>query len=167
MKPDPFSGFYTSVSPCRPTSRGRVEIRSKDPSDPPRIIPNYFSTPEDVETLLAGARFLVRLAQTPSLSAVIASEIRPGEGRHSDEDLLADIRQRAYSIFHPCGTCRMGPEPGRSVVDPSLRVWGMEGLRVADASIFPSVPSGNTNAPAMMVGEKAAELMLERTPAFA
>jgi choline dehydrogenase len=160
MKPDPFPGFYTSVSPCRPTSRGRIEIGSSDPAVPPRIIPNYLSTPEDVETLLAGARFLCRLSETPSLSSVIAEELRPGAGRHSDEALLEDIRQRAYSIFHPCGTCRMGPEPGRSVVDPALRVWGLEGLRVADASIFPTVTSGNTNAPAMLVGEKAAELML-------
>jgi choline dehydrogenase len=162
MKPDPFSGFSTGVSPCRPTSRGHVMIRSVDPVDPPVIVPNYLSTPEDVGELLAGARFLRRLAATPTLSAVITEELKPGPACRADEDLISDIRRRAYSVFHPCGTCRMGPRSRLAVVDPTLQVFGIGGLRIADASIFPTLPSGNTNAPAIMVGERAADLLLKR-----
>ncbi|KFC64675.1 Choline dehydrogenase [Bosea sp. LC85] len=160
MKPDPFSGFSTSVSPCRPRSRGHVAIRSPDPQVAPVIEPNYLSDPEDIRDILAGARFLRRLASAPSFAALIESEIRPGRDCADDEAQLDAIRQQAYSVFHPCGTCRMGPDPADSVVDASLRVHGLGGLRIADASIFPTIPSGNTNAPAMMVGERAAELML-------
>lgn len=160
MQPDPFPGFSTSVSPCQPTSRGEVRLASSDPMAPPRIIPNYLSTPEDRATLLEGAKFLRRLAQTPSLKAMIAEEMKPGPAYPNDEDLAADIRERAYSVYHPCGSCRMGPDPATAVVDASLRVHGLRGLRVADASIFPTVPSGNTNAPAIMVGEKASEILL-------
>jgi choline dehydrogenase len=160
MKPDPFSGFSTSVSPCRPRSRGHVSIRSPDPHAAPVIEPNYLSDAEDIRDILAGARFLRRLASTPTFTALIESEIRPGPACIDDKAQLDAIRQQAYSVFHPCGTCRMGPDPADSVVDASLRVHGFSGLRVADASIFPTIPSGNTNAPAMMVGERAAELML-------
>jgi choline dehydrogenase len=160
MKPDLFSGFSTSVSPCRPLSRGHVAICSPDPTAAPTIEPNYLSAPEDVETLLRGARFLCDLAQTPTFKLLVNDELQPGAERHSDAELIDDIRQRAYSVFHPSGTCRMGTDPADCVVDPALRVYGVAGLRVADASIFPTVPSGNTGAPAMMVGEKASELIL-------
>ncbi|MCW5687947.1 MAG: choline dehydrogenase, partial [Pseudolabrys sp.] len=160
MKPDPFSGFSTSVSPCRPKSRGHVSIRSADPTVAPEIVPNYLSHPNDLDTLLAGARFLCALARTPTFSDLIKEELSPGAARHADADLIDDIRRHAYSVFHPSGTCRMGVDPAGCVVDPALRVFGVTGLRVADASIFPTVPSGNTNAPAMMVGAKAAELIL-------
>ncbi len=159
MRPDPFPGFSLSVSPCRPLSRGHVAIRSPDPHAPPEIAPNYLSEPEDVRTLLAGARFLHRLAATPTLSALIDAEIRPGPEAADEGAHLAAIRRDAYSVFHPCGTCRMGPDPDEAVVDARLRVHGIDGLRVADASIFPTIPSGNINAPAMMVGERAAALM--------
>jgi choline dehydrogenase len=162
MKPDPFSGFSTSVSPCRPLSRGYVAIRTPDPAAAPKIEPNYLSAPEDVETLLTGARFLCGLAETPTFKTLVDRELKPGGDRHSDAALIDDIRQRAYSVFHPSGTCRMGLDPADCVVDPALRVHGVAGLRVADASIFPTVPSGNTGAPAMMVGEKASELILGR-----
>jgi choline dehydrogenase len=161
MKPDPFSGFSTSVSPCRPTSRGYLEIRSADPKAPPAILPNYLSTDHDVAEMLAGVKFLRRLAATPTLAAIIEEELKPGPQAQSDADLVADIRARAYSVFHPCGTCRMGPDPASAVVDHRLRVHGVSGLRVIDASIFPGVTSGNTNAPAIMVGEKGAALVLE------
>ena len=160
MKPDPFSGFSTSVSPCRPRSRGNVFIRSPDPTIAPRIEPNYLSHPDDIVILLAGARFLLTLARTPTFKRLVQEELAPGANRHSDADLIDDIRQRAYSVFHPSGTCRMGIDPVDCVVDPALRVYGVAGLRVADTSIFPTVPSGNTNAPAMMVGAKASELIL-------
>lgn len=157
---DPFSGFTTSVSPCRPTSVGHLEIKSPDPKDAPAIHPNYLATSHDVEELLAGARFLRRLAATPALSSIIAEELKPGPKQASDAELVADIRARAYSVFHPVSTCRMGPGAAENVVDPRLRVHGIAGLRVIDASIFPTVTSGNTNAPAIMVGEKGSDLVL-------
>ena len=160
-KPDPFSGFLMSVSPCRPTSRGHLQIRSSDPLEAPAIHPNYLSTNSDLAELLTGARFLRRLAQTPALSSVIAEELKPGPGTETDDALIDDIRSRSYSVFHPCGTCRMGPDPATSVVDGRLRVHGVGGLRVIDASIFPTVPSGNINAPSIMTGVKGADLILE------
>ena len=159
MKPDPFPGFSLSVSPCRPLSRGHVAIRSPDPNVAPEIAPNYLSEPEDLRILLEGARFLHRLAATPTLSAVIDSAIRPGPEAADEEAHVAAIRANAYSVFHPCGTCRMGPNADDAVVDAQLRVHGIDNLRIVDASIFPTIPSGNINAPAMMVGERAAALM--------
>jgi choline dehydrogenase len=162
MKPDAFPGFSTSVSPCRPLSRGHVAIRSPDPAEAPEIDPNYLSHPQDLANLHAGFRFLRRLAAAPSFTALIDAEIRPGPACEGEEAEIEAIRNNAYSVFHPCGTCRMGPDPSDSVVDHRLRVHGLEGLRIADASIFPTIPSGNTNAPAMMVGERAADLMAAR-----
>jgi choline dehydrogenase len=161
MSPDPFSAFTTSVSPCRPTSRGHLQIKTSDASEAPAIHPNYLSTNHDVEELLAGARFLRRLAETPSMASVIEDELKPGPAIHSDAELIADIRERTYSVFHPVSTCRMGPTPAQAVVDHRLKVHGLSGLRVIDASIFPTVTSGNTNAPAIMVGEKGADLVLQ------
>jgi choline dehydrogenase len=161
MHPDPFPGFTTSASPCRPTSRGLLEIRSADPDVPPRIQPNYLTTEQDLAELLAGAKFLRRLAATPALRDLIESEMKPGPAAQSDADFIADIRARAYSVFHPCGSCGMGPDPAQAVVDPRLKVHGLEGLRVIDAAIFPAVTSGNINAPSIMVGERGADLVLE------
>ena len=160
MRPDPFPGFIISVSPCRPTSRGHLEIRSRDPHIAPAIYPNYLSTNHDVEELLAGAKFLRKLAAAPSLAAIIDEEMKPGPAVQSDEERIADIRSRCYSVFHPVSTCRMGSDPTENVVDHRLKVHGLANLRVIDASIFPTVTSGNTNAPAIMVGEKGADLVL-------
>jgi choline dehydrogenase len=160
MRPDAFSGFTTSVSPCRPTSRGHLRIKSGDPSEAPAIHPNYLATNHDVDQLLLGARFLRRLSAAPSFKNVIAEELKPGPASEGDDDLIADIRARSYSVFHPVGTCRMGPDPHESVVDPRLRVHGVTSLRVIDASIFPSLTSGNTNAPAIMAGEKGAAFVI-------
>jgi choline dehydrogenase len=160
MSPDPFPGFSTSVSPCKPKSVGHLAITSADWREAPEIHPNYLGDAFDLEQLLDGARYLRRLAATPSLSAVIDNEMKPGAAAQSDEALIADIRARSYSVFHPVGTCRMGPDPAGAVVDSQLRVHGLEGLRVADASIFPVITSGNTNAPSIMVGERAAEFIL-------
>jgi choline dehydrogenase len=157
MNPDPFAGFSTSISPCKPKSTGHLELMSPDWRAAPSIQPNALSDPFDMEQMLAGARFLRRLAQTPTLSSVIAEEMKPGRATESDAELEADIRARSYSVFHPCGTCRMGPDPATSVVDADLRVRGIDGLHVVDASIFPDITSGNLNAPAMMVGEMAAQ----------
>ncbi|MBV9977329.1 MAG: GMC family oxidoreductase N-terminal domain-containing protein [Hyphomicrobiales bacterium] len=161
LRPDPFPGFITSVSPCRPTSRGHVEIRSRNPLASPAIQPNSLATSEDLDQLLAGARFLRKLAATASLSQVITEELRPGRACESDDELRADIKARAYSVFHPCGTCRMGPAAEACVVDDRLRVHGLASLRVIDASIFPTLPSGNINAPSLMVGAKGADIILQ------
>ncbi len=158
---DPFPGICVSVSPCRPTSRGTIEIRSADPFAAPAIQPNTLGTAEDMAELVGGARFLRRLAATKALSALIERESAPGPAVDSDEALAEDIRKRCYSIFHPCGTARMGPDPRDAVVDARLRVHGVDRLRVIDASVFPQITSGNLNAPSLMVGQRGAELVLE------
>lgn len=160
MSPDPFPGFLLSAQPCRPTSRGTVQIRSADPFDAPVIVPNSLATDDDVDELLEGALFLRRLAAAPSLAAVIEEELKPGRAVQSRDQLLEDIRQRASTVFHPVSTCRMGPDPREAVVDHNLKVHGIGSLRVIDASVFPELTSGNTNAPAIMVAEKGADLVL-------
>ncbi len=162
MSPDPFPGFLLSAQPCRPTSRGRIEIGSADPMAAPLIHPNYLSTDEDIAAMLAATRFLRRLAGTPAFSAVIERELAPGPDVVAEADLLDDIRQRASTVYHPVSTCRMGVNPVSNVVDATLRVQGIDGLRVIDASVFPTVTSGNTNAPTIMVAEKGSELVLAR-----
>ncbi len=161
MQPDPFPGFMLGSNPCRPTSRGHLQISTPDPYDAPEIHPNYLATTEDQRTMIDGVRLARRIAAAPSFAAVIDAELLPGPEITSDEDLAAYVRGQAWTVFHPCGTCRMGREPAKSVVDPKLKVHGLDGLRIADASIFPIIPSGNTNAPSIMVGEKAADLILK------
>jgi choline dehydrogenase len=161
MSADPYPGFLLSVSPCRPDSRGHLTIRSPDPLAAPAIHPNYLSTQHDIDEMLTGVRFLRKLAAAPALAALIEEELKPGPAVQGDEALIGDIRQRAGTVFHPVSTCRMGPAGEGNVVDPRLRVHGLEALRVCDASIFPAITSGNTNAPAIMVGEKGADLILQ------
>lgn len=161
MSPDRFQGFLLSAQPCRPTSCGHLEIASADPHAPPRIHPNYLSSEHDLSEMLEASRFLRRLTATQAFSKVIEAEIAPGLEVASDDDLIADLRQRATSVFHPVSTCRMGADPSDNVVDARLKVHGFKGLRVVDASIFPAITSGNTNAPTIMVGEKGADLILE------
>ncbi|MEO1192816.1 MAG: choline dehydrogenase [Pseudomonadota bacterium] len=160
MSPDPYPGFLLGISNCHPSSRGYLQIRSKDPFEAPAIHPNYLSTNEDVVELLEAARFLRRLSATPQLRAITKRELLPGQAIESDADMVEDLRQRAGTVFHPCGTCSMGPSPADSVVDPRLKVHGVEGLRVVDASIMPLITSGNLNAPTMMIAEKAADMIL-------
>ena len=161
LNPDPFPGFLMSFNTCRPTSRGSVHLRSRDPLASPAITPNSLSTPEDVADVYEGARMLRRISAAKPLADVIESELLPGERIRSDAEVLQDFRRRAGSVFHPCGTCAMGSDATNSVVDPRLRVHGVADLRVVDASIFPAVTSGNINAPTLMVAEKAADLILE------
>lgn len=161
LGPDPFAGFSMSAHACRPTSRGFVAIASGDPMEPPRIVPNYLSTELDVAQALASARMLRSLAAAQPLREIIEAELRPGPGCRSDDDLLQDFRARADTIFHPVGTCAMGPDALSSVVDSRLRVHGVAGLRVIDASVFPRITSGNTNAPTVMVAEKGAQMVLD------
>ena len=160
LRPDPYPGFLLSAQPCRPTSRGHLQIRSADPLAAPLIVANALSTEHDVQEMLEATTFLRTLAATPSLSAVIERETLPGTAVQSRAQLLEDIRQRASTVFHPVSTCRMGPDAATSVVDARLRVHGLQGLRVIDASAFPAITSGNTNAPTLMLAEKGAALVL-------
>lgn len=161
MRPDPHPGFLLGAQPCRPSSRGHVKLRSPDPLAPPLIWPNSLNTEEDRSQMLDATRLLRRLAATPALRDVIEDELFPGAQVQSDEGLMADIRQRASTVFHPVATCRMGPDPAQAVVNHRLQVHGLHGLRVIDASAFPSLTSGNTNAPTLMLAEKGAAMVLE------
>ncbi len=161
LKPDRWPGFIIGFNPCRPTSRGRIDIESPDPSAAPRIEPNSLSTESDVADMIAGAGVVTRLLETDAMRRLVTGAAGFSPLGRSDDDILADIRDRAATVFHPCGTCRMAPRSEGGVVDPALRVWGVGGIRVVDASIFPNITSANTNAPAMMVAMKAADLILE------
>jgi choline dehydrogenase len=157
----PFSGFTASVCQLRPESRGSVMIRSSAPEDHPAITANYLDAEVDRQCIVAGLQLTRRLAGTAALKPYIAEEIEPGPAALSNDDMLAHARARGSTIFHPTSTCTMGPAgERRSVVDPTLKVHGIEGLRVADASIMPTVVSGNTNAACIMIGEKASDMML-------
>jgi choline dehydrogenase-like flavoprotein len=158
--PDPYAAFLMSFNTCRPQSRGSVEIRSPDPTQAPSIQPNSLSAAADVADVREGARLLRALAATEPLAGVVLEELLPGAGCEDEAALLADFRARASTVFHACCTCAMGPDPARAVVDGELRVHGLERLRVADASAFPMLTSGNTNAPTIMLAEKAADLIL-------
>jgi choline dehydrogenase len=148
------------LSNCRPTSRGHIRIRSGDPMQHPVITANAFSTDHDVQEMLLAVKYLRTLAAQPPLARLIAEELRPGPEVATDAALIEDFRKRSGTVYHPSCTCRMGPDPATSVVDARLRVHGVAGLRVIDASSFPNLIAGNTNAPAMMLGWKGAELVL-------
>ena len=161
LDPDPFEAFSLGLSNCRPGSRGRIEIRSSSPFDPPRIFANAYGTEADRMEMLAAVKFLRTLASMPSLAGVIAEELRPGAHCISDTDLLTDIANRSGTVYHPVGTCRMGPDAAAAAVDARLRVHGVSRLRVIDASIMPNIIAGNTNAAAIMIGAKGAAMVLE------
>ena len=152
-------GFSVVVNGGRPRSSGRVRLRSADPAEAPAIAPGYLTDRHDLGVLLRAARQMHDLMADGELRRVISTELAPGPAGDDDAGLEADIRARASNAFHPVGTCRMGGDVG-SVVDPVLRVRGVEGLRVADASVMPTMINGNTNAAAMMIGEKAAAMLL-------
>ncbi len=154
-------GFTTACYQLRPESLGSVHIASSDHRDQPAIKFNFLSDPLDRRTMIDGFRLLRRLVHTKALDGLRGEERSPGETIQSDDEILDWIRSHAETAYHPIGTCRMGPRGGRTVVDERLRVHGIDGLRVADASIMPTMVSGNTNAAAMMIGEKAAELIHE------
>ena len=161
LTPDPWPGYSIGLSNCRPTSRGAIHIRSADPATPPRIVANAFSTENDVNEMLAAVKFLRRIAAQPALADLTVEEMLPGSICASDEELTDDFRRRSGTVYHPVSTCRMGPDPAQSVVDPRLRVHGLEGLRVIDASVFPTIISANTNATTMAIGAKGADIVLE------
>lgn len=155
-----FSAFTSSVCQLRPYSRGHIEIRSPNCLDYPAIHPNYLSDERDHPVIVGGVKVARRIAQAPSLAPHIVSEFVPGSQYQSDAELLQAARQFSQTIYHPAGTCKMGNDP-MAVVDDRLRVRGVQGLRVVDASIMPEIVSGNTNAPVIMIAEKAADMILE------
>jgi len=155
-----FPGFMTSVCKLRPESRGFVRIRSSDPAVPPAIQPRYLSARADRDTIVAGLKVMRRIMNEPVMRRYIAEERAPGPQCVSDTDLLAFARDTGTTVYHPTSTCRMGSDPN-AVVDARLRVRGFEALRVIDASIMPTLTSGNTNAACVMIGEKGADMVLE------
>ncbi len=159
---DKFSAFTMSVCQLRPESKGEIRLASAKPRDYPRIIPNYLSTKTDCDTVVAGVNIARRIARNAPLTSKISEEFRPHASLDMDDyDATLDwARNNTASIYHPTGTCKMGSD-GAAVVDARLRVHGIAGLRVADCSIMPEIVSGNTNAPAIMIGEKASDLILE------
>ena len=162
----PFSGFMASICQLRPESRGFVHIKSSDPMIPPAIQPHYLTAQLDRDTVVDGLKALRRIMSQPVMRKYIAEELAPGEACVSDADLLAFARATATTVYHPTSTCRMGSDPS-AVVDERLRVRGLEGLRVVDASIMPTVVSGNTNAAAVMIGEKGSDMILQDAQAGA
>ncbi|HKS89288.1 MAG TPA: GMC family oxidoreductase N-terminal domain-containing protein [Stellaceae bacterium] len=160
IKPHPFSAFTLSPVHLRPEGRGSVQIKSPDPLVGPSIRFNFLASEYDFQALIYGSRLARKIAAQPALKPFVVEEVIPGTACESDEQLVEEIRVRGVSNLHPVGTCRMGREVD-AVVDPRLRVYGVEGLRVADASIMPQVPGGNTNAPSIMIGEKCAAMILE------
>jgi len=155
----PFSAFTMSICNLRPQSRGEVTINSKNPEDLPKIIPNYLSTQSDQKIAIDSIKVARKIANASPLKQHILDEFVPGGSLVSDEDLLEAAKNNSQSIYHPVGTCKMGNDKN-SVVDDQLKVYGVKGLRVVDASIMPELVSGNTNAPTMMIAEKAAEMIL-------
>lgn len=163
IQPEPYPGFLLCFNPCRPTSRGTVQIASAAAADAARIDPNYLATDHDINEVIQGSRLVRQIMQAPALRAVTVAEVLPGGTVGNDDDaaMLQYFRDNSGSIYHLCGSCAMGPDPATSVVDSRLRVHGVVGLRVVDASIFPNVTSGNTNAATMMVAERGADMILE------
>jgi choline dehydrogenase len=161
-----FPGFMTSVCQLRPESRGFVRIKSNDPNQPPAIQPRYLSSAADRETIVAGMSLLRRIMEQPAMRRYVAVEIAPGPDCASDAALLAYARETGTTVYHPTSTCRMGSDPA-AVVDEQLRVHGIDGLRVIDASIMPTVVSGNTNAAVVMIAEKGADMILQDAAARA
>ena len=158
--PLPFSSFTIAVSPLRPTSRGRVEIGSSDPFALPKIHPNFLDTDADREAMIEGFKLGRKLLAQPTLASYVAEELMPGPACRSDEQILEHVRATGGTGHHPVGTCSMGRN-GLAVVDSRLRVHGIGGLRVVDGSVMPNLISGNTNAPIVMIAEKASDLIRE------
>lgn len=153
------SGMTCYAHPMRPESKGHIHIASADPRRPPAIHFNFLSSPVDAELTVRAIRIAQSIMTAPALKPLEVTEIAPGASRTTDDEILDWVRQAAETTYHPVGTCKMGTDP-MAVVDPQLRVHGIDGLRVADASVMPTLTSGNTNAPSIMIGEKAADMML-------
>jgi len=161
LLPEPYSGFLLAFSPCRPSSRGTVQIASPNVDDAPLIDPNFLATEKDMDEVIKGSQLVRNIMAAPALKAITVEETKPGGRVRSEADMLQYFREEAGSIYHLCGSCAMGPDPATAVVSNRLKVHGTDNLRVVDASIFPNVTSGNINAPTMMVAEKGAAMILE------
>ncbi|KPP88668.1 MAG: choline dehydrogenase [Rhodobacteraceae bacterium HLUCCO07] len=158
-------GFQAHTGPMRSPSRGQITLRSSDPAAAPRIFFNYMSTDQDWRDFRRCIRLTREIFQQPAFAPYRRHEIQPGEAVQSDDEIDAFVREHAESAYHPCGTCKMGArDDPMAVVDPQCRVIGVDGLRVADSSIFPRITNGNLNGPSIMVGEKAADHILGRDP---
>ncbi|MBD5771810.1 GMC family oxidoreductase [Marinomonas colpomeniae] len=160
LKPEPYSGFLMAFNACRPTSKGSVKIASAMPSDAPVIQPNYLSTEKDQQEMLQGCKLIRQFIKTAALQKITVEEVTPGDTVNNDDSIMKYCRENSGSIYHLCGTCAMGPDSNLHVVNHELKVHGIKGLRVIDASIFPNITSGNINAPVMMVAEKGADMVL-------
>ncbi len=166
IRPDPWSGFILSFQPTRPGARGRIDIASPDLEAAPRIAPNYLGAAGDLEAVVAGGRLMQAMARTAAIQGFATGARAPDITTLDDDGIIADFRARCGTVFHPVGTCRMGRDAGDAVVDSELRVFGIDGLRVADASCFPNITSGNTNAPVAMLAARAVEhISRRRVPA--
>jgi choline dehydrogenase len=159
IRPTEAPGMTTVVNQSRPESRGHLHIKSVDASVHPAIVPNYLSAEIDRATLLAAVRFMTDVFESPALAPYRLARVAPAAGQDSDEEIMAHIRSTANTVYHPVGTCKMGSDAD-AVVDDRLQVRGVEGLMVADASVMPTLVSGNTNAASIMIGEKAADFLL-------
>jgi choline dehydrogenase len=158
-------GFQAHVGPMRSPSRGTIRLRSADPSDDPMIRFNYMSEERDWHEFRKAIRLTREIFDQEAFKPFAKHEIQPGIDVQSDDELDGFIREHAESAYHPCGTCRMGRADDKmAVVDPQARVIGVDGLRLADSSVFPRITNGNLNAPSIMVGEKASDHILGRTP---
>jgi choline dehydrogenase len=159
----PFPGISISPVHLSPDGRGTVRLRNNDPLAPPEIKFNFLRTENDMRVMIAGVRIARSIARQQALQQLVVEETAPGVATHTDEDIAADVRQRGISNLHPVGSCGMGHGP-MSVVDPRLRVHGVPGLRVVDASVMPVIVAGNTNAPTIMIAEKASDMIRGRPP---
>jgi choline dehydrogenase-like flavoprotein len=158
---DSFEGHAITIGPVliSPKSRGEVLLRAGDPRAKPKIVTNSLTDPDDMAAMVAGVKIARQIAAQEPLRSVITREIYPGPDVSDDADIEADIRRRVELIYHPVGTCKIGALADDGVLDPELKVHGLDGVRVIDASVFPVIPGGNTNAPTMMVAERGADLI--------
>lgn len=160
IKIDDFDGITMACFQIRPRSRGSCHIRSAVPQENPQLLSRHFTHPDDMEYALAALKKLRHIAQTGPMAKLLLEEVKPGAAQQSDESLVAHIRATGATAYHPLGSCRIGTDAQQSVVDPELRVHGIQGLRVADASVMPSIASTNTNAICIAIGERAAHFIL-------
>jgi len=154
------AGFTCYAHPMRPESKGHIHITSADARQPPAINFNFLSAPPDAELTVRAIRIARSIMTAPAMAPLRLTEVAPGPGRTTNDEILDWVKGAAETTYHPVGTCKMGSDP-MAVVDARLRVHGIEGLRVADASIMPTLMSGNTNAPSIMIGEKVADMVLK------
>ena len=162
LKTDTHPGFILSFNPCRPKSRGEINIISPNIYDEPKINYNYLTDKADLDDIIKGARLIEQMEKTEAIKSLLLEKPNTSLSSMNDNEIIDDFKERASTIYHPSCTCRMGNDPKSSVVDKNLLVHGINGLRVVDASIFPNITSANTNAPTIMVAHKASEMINSR-----